>query len=630
MRLSVVLSLAVTAAFALAEARMIMEDFGPSIPDFEIQTQPSWRGGPRAGAQSGFLHGRTVAAHGDGTLVLDDDSGAIARLDATGRRIAATTIGRGIAQLVIDPVNGQVFATDRLRDRIVVLGATDLKVSRRFATAAEPYGIALTPDRATLLVTTVADHRVTGFDPASGNPRWSLELIAEPRGIAVSPDGRQAVVSFVDAATVARLTLGSVPAVRYETLPAAPRQNTRFGRHTVRNSPEGGDRFVRAAFATTFIGNDTVLVAHQTSSPRQVTEGNEATSTYGGGGAHSMPVDHRITALHAPRGERVLGTSAAQFVVGVHQPRAMTYDGSRDLLYVAGYGSDDLIAIANPGGAGARLVWRTPIKGRAEGCGPTGLDVASDGSVLVNCSLARRVARVAFSNDAVPVPSAVTFGDEIGASRMSASAQRGHSAFRRGGDHTMSSFGVLACESCHPEARADGLSWRIEGKSLQTPFLNGRVAGTHPFKWDGGDATLEVSLRNTVTRLGGRGITVQTARDLQAYLEQLPRPRTPTVDDHAAVKRGATLFRDKTVGCARCHSGPSLTDRNKHDLAADLDGVDTPSLIGLAHSAPYYHDGSAVSLRAVLTEKGSVHGMGRLGRLSEQDIGDLVAFLQTL
>lgn len=628
-RLSAVLSLSLAGAFALAEARMMMEDFGPSIPDFEVQTRVSWRGGGPQAPQPGFLHGSTVAALGDGAVVLDDDSGAIARLDGAGKRLAASAIGRGIAQLVADPIGQEVFATDRIGDRVVVLGAGDLKVSRRFATAAEPFGLALTPDRATLLVTTVADRRVTAHDPATGTARWSLELIAEPRGVAVSPDGTQAVVSFVDAATVARVSLGATPTVRYETLPAAPRRNAgRFNRR--HRTATDGDRFVRAAFATTFIGNDTVLVAHQTSSPRQVSEGAEVTSSYGGGGPDSLPVDHRLTALHTPRTEKALGSVAAQFVVGVHQPRAMSYDARRDLLFVVGYGSDDVMAIANPSGAGARMMWRSPIAGRTEGCGPTGIDLAADGALLVNCSLARRVARISLSQDPVPVAATPVFSDEIGTSRMSDEARRGRNAFRRGGDHALSSFGVLACESCHPEARTDGLSWRIQGKSLQTPLLNGRVAGTHPFKWDGGDADLQTSLRNTVTRLGGRGITAQTARDLAAYLEQLPRPRTPTVSDRAAVKRGKALFQAKTVGCARCHSGAALTDRTKHDLATDLDGVDTPSLIGLAHSAPYYHDGSAATLRAVLTEKGTIHGMGRLAALSDRDVDDLVAFLQTL
>ena len=73
------------------------------------------------------------------------------------------------------------------------------------------------------------------------------------------------------------------------------------------------------------------------------------------------------------------------------------------------------------------------------------------------------------------------------------------------------------------------------------------------------------------------------------------------------------------------------TDRTRHQFdSPGLPQVDTPSLIGLAVSAPYYHDGSAASLREVLTGNGLVHGMADSASLDDGAIGDLVAFLETL
>ena len=85
----------------------------------------------------------------------------------------------------------------------------------------------------------------------------------------------------------------------------------------------------------------------------------------------------------------------------------------------------------------------------------------------------------------------------------------------------------MACSSCHPEAGSDGLSWRIETHELQTPLLAGRVAGTHPYKWDGGDRDLAISLTATMRRLGGGGLTPGQTKSLAAYLEALPAPRVP-------------------------------------------------------------------------------------------------------
>jgi cytochrome c peroxidase len=73
-----------------------------------------------------------------------------------------------------------------------------------------------------------------------------------------------------------------------------------------------------------------------------------------------------------------------------------------------------------------------------------------------------------------------------------------------------------------------------------------------------------------------------------------------------------------------------LTDRKKYDLSKDFPKVDTPSLIGLASSAPYYHDGSAQTLRAALMENGTIHDMGVTVGLSDKQMDDLVAYLQTL
>jgi hypothetical protein len=106
-------------------------------------------------------------------------------------------------------------------------------------------------------------------------------------------------------------------------------------------------------------------------------------------------------------------------------------------------------------------------------------------------------------------------------------------------DPAMAQRGAMACSSCHPDNRADGLSWRIEKKELQTPVLAGRVVGTHPYKWDGGDKDLNTSLTMTMKRLGGFGLDkVQTA-NLSAS-SRYPSPRPPTRDVQT-VARGRGL-----------------------------------------------------------------------------------------
>src|SRR5262249_2036217 len=140
-------------------------------------------------------------------------------------------------------------------------------------------------------------------------------------------------------------------------------------------------------------------------------------------------------------------------------------------------------------------------------------------------------------------------------------------------------------------------------------------------------ATLRDSLRSTMKRLGGTGLSRRDTDSLAAYLESLPTVRTPT-RDAAQVARGRQVF--EAEGCRSCHAGPAYTDPPRPKLGGRLKESDTPSLLGLAASAPYFHDGSAATLESVLRDRGAVHGMADTARLSDKDLADLTAFLETL
>jgi cytochrome c553 len=384
-----------------------------------------------------------------------------------------------------------------------------------------------------------------------------------------------------------------------------------------------GRSYSRSAFAPLYIGSKMAIVPHQESTPLMSTT-SENRGTYGGGSRFQRPINHRLAFIASREGgfDRL-----AKAEIDLHQPRALAYDSKRDLLYVLGYGSDELLAIADASRPSIHLKWKMGLANASEPCGPSGLDVTEFGTITVFCALSRRVKHLAPMGSAAPN---FTDGPVLTASRFSAAAQRGRSLFRMGNDSRLSTGGVMACSSCHPEVRADGLLWRIQGSSLNTPMLAGKVIGTHPFKWDGGDKNIKTSLMNTVTRLGGSGITESQAADIGAFLAEIKRPRTPSIKSPTRVARGEKLFRSKATGCTTCHSGKLRTNRKSYELADDLAKVDTPALVGLAASAPYYHDGSATTLRALLYENGTIHGMGKVSHLSEDDIDSLVAYLETL
>jgi cytochrome c peroxidase len=107
-------------------------------------------------------------------------------------------------------------------------------------------------------------------------------------------------------------------------------------------------------------------------------------------------------------------------------------------------------------------------------------------------------------------------------------------------------------------------------------------------------------------------------------------------------KRGMALFYSKRVGCARCHfglnfSGPIRYQGHERTQALLANNgtqrgskFKVPTLRNVALTAPYMHDGSLPTLRAVLAHY--MRGSPQLPpfSLSESEQTDLLAFLDSL
>ena len=637
----------------LMEQQMILGEFGSaSLTQFRLDDLPlgdtKW---PATRPHLGS-HGGTLVADSQGLLALDRDMGKLVRLSLAGDPVAELALSPDAGEVVRDGNSEFAYVADRRNNRVVRVQVGSSSLTRVDGVDVhEPHGLALSPSGDTLYVTSVANRELVAFDTETMHPRWRLGLAAEPRGVAVSADGSEALVGFLTTGVLARVELDATsPNLDYTSLDPAevlePIDHGFGGRHhipanaalTATNTDGSprlasaaevqdiGRQFARNTFAVAYIGDNLAVAPHQLSMPHLPSTGFEDAGTYGGAGGFLAPIIHRLAMVD---GEQSLAPALAMAEIGVHQPRAITYDAGSDMLFIAGYGNDQVMAIADVSRASIHLAWTAPTPTTGGPCGPDGLAVAGD-QLFVHCELSRSITAAALDQHSPNDTVTFRVPTDLGSSSRSAAAQRGAELFRRGFDGRISVGGFMACASCHPEGRTDGLSWRIEGHNLQTPLLAGRVLGTHPFKWDGKDKDLTTSLTNTVGRLGGAGLSPGDVSDLQAYLESLPAPVAPTHASADAVARGQALFESEESGCAACHDGPQLTDNGQYELETNLGKVDTPSLIGLAHTAPYYHDGSAHSLRALLTDRGSVHDMGETTHLDDAQIDDMIAYLESL
>jgi mono/diheme cytochrome c family protein len=126
---------------------------------------------------------------------------------------------------------------------------------------------------------------------------------------------------------------------------------------------------------------------------------------------------------------------------------------------------------------------------------------------------------------------------------------------------------------------------------------------------------------------------------LRDYQLSLDAPAPPTGSfDPAAAERGREVF-NGSARCATCHIPPTFTDAGLMLHAPAETGMDpvraargantayrTTPLRGAWHRAPYFHDGSAATLAAVVEHYDSVLGLN----LTAQQKADLVQYLKSL
>ncbi|HVY46420.1 MAG TPA: hypothetical protein VHB21_11100, partial [Minicystis sp.] len=191
---------------------------------------------------------------------------------------------------------------------------------------------------------------------------------------------------------------------------------------------------------------------------------------------------------------------------------------------------------------------------------------------------------------------------------------------------------------------------RRVGAPRQTPMLVGRVAAKGPYGWRGQERSLEqrIEIGFAIHRWGGNadwftvnGKHITRAEALAAFLRTgLAAPPVERRELTAVERRGRELFLGNDTGCAGCHAPASgYTDRSlvalRH-LPAPAPFADdepkakfkTPSLLFVGKSAPYFHDGHAATLAALVAEDHD--RMGLTDRLSPGDQAALVAYLATI
>jgi hypothetical protein len=270
-------------------------------------------------------------------------------------------------------------------------------------------------------------------------------------------------------------------------------------------------------------------------------------------------------------------------------------------------------------------IWKQRIP--LAGSGPRALAKDDQGRILIASYFSSGIERYDPKNnkreDVLP-------GTDIPAAR------RGEFLFH---DATISFQHWMSCSSCHPDARTDSFNWDLENDGLGTPRQAKTMLFAHqtpPTTVTGIRPDAEYSVRAGIAFLR-TVLPEEDAVAIDEYLQGLRPVPSPHLQNGKLSEKaiaGKELFQGK-ASCIDCHDGKYRTNMKLHWVGTGIgDEVemkyDVPSLREIWRTAPYLHDGRAVSIREVLTTFNPDGYHGNISDLSEDELDQLIEYMKTL
>jgi DNA-binding beta-propeller fold protein YncE len=195
----------------------------------------------------------------------------------------------------------------------------------------------------------------------------------------------------------------------------------------------------------------------------------------------------------------------------------------------------------------------------------------------------------------------------------------------------------FSCATCHPGGHSNGGLYDTfndgkAGNPKSVLSLRG-VAKTGPWTWHGANAELGESMQGSFTRTMSRNpILREELAQVLAYLATIDFA-PPGRHDRERAKRGEEVFKAK--GCAECHPAPLYTDKGKYVTGLEskddaYKGFNPPTLRGVARRGPWLHDGRAATLREVVEKHHKPSQLGGAADCTPAELDELLEFLKSL
>jgi YVTN family beta-propeller protein len=547
-----------------------------------------------------------LSPNGAWLAAVNPDSGSVSLVSLPGLdRVKEVEVGPDPRTLTFTADSQWLYVPNFSGRSVTVVDVAQGVKAAEFTVGPMPY--AAIAQAGVLYVTEHALGRVSAYDASTGELHTSLEVEAFPAGLALDPDAGKLYVTHLFSGQVSRIDL---PTFTLEALIAT------------------GNTTNLSQFMLLDLAAQRAYLPQTRSNTTNMQLVFDATV---------FPLVNvlDLTSQKIIREERV---SLDMGFRSVNMPFAVALDAAQQVLWVANAGSNDVSVID---------LQRDQQLARLEvGANPRGIVLdAPANRAYVNNVLDGTISVI--DMQALAVVQSIRITEIPLDPQILLGKQLFHAA--RVPDLTIDRW--ISCAVCHFDGGMDGRTWLgFPDGPRNTPALFG-VGKTLPIHWSGDlDELQDVEGTFRVIQ-GGAGLVAGEMYDslgpphaglaaeldaVAAFMASLQVPPSPYTLPQAEFERGEQVFMQ--LGCDTCHPGPVYTDLQLHDVGTGDPNLernshgrgtqfDTPSLLGIWATAPYFHDGSAQTLADVF-HLGNEHNIA--DKISETELQHLLSFLLAL
>lgn len=581
----------------------------------------------------------------------------------TNTLVAEISVGNEPRTVAIAP-NGKIWVVNKASNSISIIDSTSLKIVQTIdlKRASLPHGLVFAPDGSAAYVVLEAGGQLLKLNPVAGAQLAALNIGANAKHLSIDASSSHILISrFItpplpgeNTATIDTSSAGA------EVLVVNPANLTVSSKVILKHSDKT-DNEIQGSGIPNYLGA-AVISPDGNSAWVPSKQDNIKRGTLRN--AQNINFQNTVRSISS----RInLKTYVEDYASRVDHDNsslasAAAYDPTGAYLFVA---QETARQVAVVDAINGKELFRIEA-----GLAPQAVAVSADGSRLyVQNFMDRNISIV----DITPLTQHGEFGSTVVAKvssivteKLEAKVLKGKQLFYDARDTRLARDSYMSCASCHADSGHDGRVWDLTGMGeglRNTIALNGRAGMGQGFlHWSanfdevqdfegqirnlaGGTGLIQDALFNAGTRnqaLGDKKAGLSPDLDaLAAYLGSLasfkPSPyRNADSSLTAAANAGKIVFAAQK--CNSCHDGVNFSASSDVGgakdigtikpssgtrLTAALKGIDIPTLRDVWATAPYMHDGSALTLDAAVRAHNGTN-------LSTAELNNVVAYLQQI